>query len=263
MQTILSLPKGTYLKDCQTMRRKIVFSGTWCWQHHEVSYFQHLDLGDQSGLRESRMFQCPGISWRKPAPEWSGPQNGTKASLPTGRYLSIQPRNWGSVFKTTLWMSSSGPSRANTWIWSIICGEIRKWQTIPIQPDGVSQGSAKRNEWVFLQIGVPCLWHHTHKESSIQKAAMTAHTTDNTSTVFHSWACMYEVTSRFNSTLVLPSLWWRLPVIMISSFPYSFVPDFFFRSLYTARSTFKLPAWTPHSAYKWVVCFLWYSHCTF
>ena len=80
--------------------------------------------------------------------------------------LSTQPIYQRSVFRTTLWMSLSGPARAQTWIRLNISGEIWKWLcTDASHPTQWSlRGAAKRNGQNCPKIGVPSLWHHIQKD---------------------------------------------------------------------------------------------------
>ena len=80
--------------------------------------------------------QCTETSWMKTCSralltsDW-----GDSSSFSRTTTLSTQPRYQRSGFRTTLWMSLSGPARAQTWIRLNISGELENGcaPTLPIQ----------------------------------------------------------------------------------------------------------------------------------
>ena len=89
---------------------------------------------DQGKDERSKVQRDP---WGKPAPERSGLKTGAKIHLRRTTTLSTQPKQRRSGFRTSLWMSLSGPARFRTWTRSHISGETWKLLCVmlPIQPD--------------------------------------------------------------------------------------------------------------------------------
>ena len=178
-----------HLKDSQTMWNRILWSDETktelfgvnarhhVWRkpgtaHHQANTIPTVKHGGGSIMLWGCFFS--GRNWRtsqdrgkdecsnvqrhpgwKPAPERSWPCSWSRTTT-----LSTQPRYQRSSFRTTLWMSLSGPARAPTWIRLNISGDASDashptWWSL--------RGAAKRNGQNCPKRGVPSLWHNIQK----------------------------------------------------------------------------------------------------
>lgn len=123
------------------------YSKAWWWQHHGVGMFPAAGTGRLvriEGIINAAMYR--NILDESLTSDWGDGSSLSRTMIP-----NTEPScQWLNCFRTTLWMSLSGPARAQTGIWLNISGETWKWEVLQREMSETAQRRVARKGCEYL-----------------------------------------------------------------------------------------------------------------